>query len=112
MRAVEISRPGGPEVLKVADWPKPAPKPNEILGKDAAPGVNRPDVLQRAGNYPVPPDASPLPGLEIAGEAVELGAAGRMGQRGDSACALTTGAAYAAHRAVSDTQRRPRPRNR
>ena len=67
MRAVEISRPGGPEVLKLADLPKPAPKPNEILVKVAAAGVNRPDVLQRSGNYPVPPEASPLPGLESSG---------------------------------------------
>src|SRR5258706_16232925 len=100
MRAVEISRPGGPEVLKVADWPKPALKPNEILVKVAAAGVNRPDVLQRAGNYPVPPDASPLPGLEIAGEGVELGAAGKMWQRGDKVCALTNGGGYGGDAAV------------
>src|SRR5438034_8801138 len=58
MRAVEISRPGGPEVLKLAERPVPQPKAHEILVKVAAAGVNRPDVLQRSGNYPVPPDAS------------------------------------------------------
>src|SRR5436190_19760755 len=78
MRAVEISRPGGPEVLKVADLPRPAPKPNEILVKVAAAGVNRPDVLQRMGQYPVPPEASPLPGLEIAGEVGDVGAAAKL----------------------------------
>ena len=62
MRAVEISKPGGPDVLRLADAAKPAPKANEILVKVAAAGVNRPDILQRMGNYPVPPGASPLPG--------------------------------------------------
>jgi NADPH:quinone reductase len=57
MRAVVIAKPGGPEVLQPADQPTPQPKPNEILVKVAAAGVNRPDVLQRTGNYPVPPDA-------------------------------------------------------
>ena len=110
MRAVEISRPGGPEVLKVAELPKPAPKANEILVKIAAAGVNRPDVLQRAGNYPVPPDASPLPGLEIAGEVVELGAAVKLWQRGDKVCALANGGGYAEYCAVPETQALPVPR--
>src|SRR2546425_5571553 len=111
MRAVEISRPGGPEVLKVADLPKPAPKPNEILVKVAAAGVNRPDLLQRAGHYPVPPDASPLPGLEIAGEVAELGAAVELWQRGDKVCALANGGGYAEYCAVPDTPALPVPRN-
>src|SRR5260370_8307496 len=109
MRAVEISRRGGAEVLKVADWPKPAPKPKEILVKVAAAGVNRPDVLQRAGNYPVPPDASPLPGLEIAGEVVELGAGVKMWQRGDKVCALTNGGGYAQHCPLPQTPPLPPP---
>src|SRR5256885_1312355 len=66
MRAVEISKPGGPEVLKVTERPVPQPRPAEVLIKVAAAGVNRPDVLQRMGTYPVPPDASDLPGLEVA----------------------------------------------
>ena len=73
MRAVEIVKPGGPEVLTPAERPKPQPGENEILVKVAAAGVNRPDVLQRTGNYPVPPGASDLPGLEIAGEVVQGG---------------------------------------
>src|SRR2546422_2105471 len=111
MRAVEISRPGGPEVLKVADLPKPAPKLHEILVKVAAAGVNRPDLLQRAGHYPVPPDASPLPGLEIAGEVAELGAAVELWQRGDKVCALANGGGYAEYCAVPETQALPLPKN-
>src|SRR5436853_5394490 len=111
MRAVEISRPGGPEVLKLAERPVPQPKAHEILVKVAAAGVNRPDVLQRSGNYPVPPDASPLPGLEIAGEVVELGAAAKMWKRGDKVCALANGGGYAEYCAVPETQALPVPKN-
>ena len=111
MRAVEISRPGGPEVLKVADLPRPAPKPNEILVKVAAAGVNRPDVLQRMGQYPVPPEASPLPGLEIAGEVVEVGAAAKLWKHGDKVCALANGGGYAEYCAVPETQALPLPKN-
>src|SRR5437763_11744038 len=111
MRAVEISRPGGPEVLKPAELPKPAPKPNEILVKVAAAGVNRPDVLQRMGLYPVPPEASPLPGLEVAGEVAELGANVKQWQRGDKVCALANGGGYAEFCAVPETQALPVPGN-
>ena len=111
MRAVEISEPGGPEVLRVAEAPKPAPQPNEILVKVAAAGVNRPDVLQRMGHYPVPPGASPLPGLEIAGEVVELGAEARLWKRGDKVCALANGGGYAEYCAVPETQALPVPKN-
>jgi NADPH2:quinone reductase len=110
MRAVEISQPGGPEVLRIAEAPKPAPKPNEIVVKVAASGVNRPDVLQRMGHYPVPPGASPLPGLEIAGEVAELGAAVKLWQRGDKVCALVNGGGYAEYCAVPETQALPVPR--
>ena len=110
MRAVEISRPGGPEVLKVTDFATPAPKPNEILVKVAAAGVNRPDVLQRMGLYPVPPDASPLPGLEIAGEVAEVGANVKQWQRGDKVCALANGGGYAEFCAVPEVQALPVPR--
>ena len=108
MRAVEISRPGGPEVLKPAEFPKPAPKPNEILVQVAAAGVNRPDVLQRMGLYPVPPDASPLPGLEIAGEVVSPG---KIFKVGDKVCALANGGGYAEFCAVPETQALPVPKN-
>jgi NADPH:quinone reductase len=104
MRAVEISRPGGPEVLKPADAPRPVPKANEIVVKVAAAGVNRPDVLQRSGNYPVPPGASPLPGLEVAGEIAELGAAVKSWKRGDKVCALANGGGYAEYCAVPEGQ--------
>ena len=70
MKCIEISKPGGPEVLVVAERPTPSPKANEILVKVAAAGVNRPDVLQRMGKYAPPKDASDLPGLEIAGEEI------------------------------------------
>ena len=110
MKVVEIPRAGGPEVLKVADFPKPAVKPNEILVKVAAAGVNRPDVLQRMGLYPVPPDASPLPGLEIAGEVAEVGAGVLQWKRGDKVCALVNGGGYAEFCAVPETQALPIPR--
>jgi NADPH2:quinone reductase len=97
-------------VLKVADLPKPAPQPNEILVKVAAAGVNRPDLLQRAGHYPVPADASPLPGLEIAGEVAELGNAVKLWKRGDKVCALANGGGYAEVCAVPETQALPIPR--
>ncbi|HYX64456.1 MAG TPA: NAD(P)H-quinone oxidoreductase [Burkholderiales bacterium] len=111
MRAVEISSPGGPEVLKPRDLPKPSPQPNDILVKVAAAGVNRPDVLQRMGRYPVPPGASPLPGLEIAGEVAEVGSAAKLWQRGDKICALTNGGGYAEFCAVPEGQALPVPRN-
>jgi len=111
MRAVEISSPGGPEVLKPRDLPKPSPKPNEIVVKVAAAGVNRPDVLQRMGLYPVPPDASPLPGLEIAGEVAAKGAAVTLWKPGDKVCALANGGGYAEYCAVPETQALPVPKN-
>jgi NADPH2:quinone reductase len=110
MRAVEISQPGGPEVLRLAEVPKPDPKPNEILIKVAAAGVNRPDVLQRMGNYPVPPGASPLPGLEIAGEVAEVGSSASMWKRGDKVCGLANGGGYAEYCAVPETQALPLPK--
>ena len=108
MRAVEISSPGGPEVLKPAEFPKPAPQANEILVKVAAAGVNRPDILQRMGLYPVPPGASPLPGLEIAGEVVSPGKTFKVG---DKVCALANGGGYAEFCAVPETQALPVPKN-
>jgi NADPH2:quinone reductase len=101
MRAVEISQPGGPEVLRPTERPLPVPKAGEILVKVAAAGVNRPDVLQRTGNYPVPPDASDLPGLEIAGEVVGTG---------EKVCALAHGGGYAEYCAVPKVQALPVPK--
>jgi len=98
MKAVEITRPGAPEVLSLGDRPDPVAGPGEVLVRVAASGVNRPDVLQRAGHYPPPPGASDLPGLEIAGEIVS-GDAQAMAQAGfkvgDKVCALVAGGGYA-----------------
>jgi NADPH2:quinone reductase len=95
MRAVEISEPGSPDVLRPCTRPLPAPGPDQILIKVAYAGVNRPDALQRAGNYAPPPGASDLPGLEVAGEVVGLGANVARWQIGDVVCALTPGGGYA-----------------
>jgi NADPH2:quinone reductase len=98
MRAIEITRFGGPEVLVEATRPDPQPGPGELLVRVSASGVNRPDVLQRKGAYARPPGASDLPGLEIAGtivggDAAELAAAGF--KLGDRVCALVAGGGYA-----------------
>src|SRR3982074_390570 len=95
MRAVEVSKPGGPEALVPAERPLPVPRAHEILIKVAAAGVNRPDVLQRMGLYPVPPGASDLPGLEVAGEIVGKGPAAKLWNVGDKVCALVHGGGYA-----------------
>ena len=110
MRCVEISKPGGPEVLVAAERPAPAPKANEILVKVAAAGVNRPDVLQRLGKYPVPPDASDLPGLEIAGEVAACGPGVTMWKPGDKVCALVHGGGYAEYCVTPEVQALPIPK--
>ena len=96
-RVVEITAPGGPEVLQVRSRDVPAPKAGEVLIAVAAAGVNRPDVLQRMGRYPVPPGASDLPGLEVAGTVEALGAGVTQWKKGDRVCALTPGGGYAEH---------------
>ena len=110
MRCIEISKPGGPEVLLPAERPTPAPKANEILVKVAAAVVNRPDVLQRLGRYPVPPDASDLPGLEIAGEVVALGSSAKKFKIGDKVCALISGGGYAEYCVAPEVQALPVPK--
>ncbi len=95
MRAIEISEPGGPEVLLPVTRPVPAPSTEDILIKVVAAGVNRPDALQRAGAYAPPPDASDLPGLECAGEVVAVGAGVSRWGVGDKVCALLPGGGYA-----------------
>ncbi|HEV2431849.1 MAG TPA: NAD(P)H-quinone oxidoreductase [Burkholderiales bacterium] len=110
MRAVEITKPGGPEVLKLADRPIPAPRENEILIEVQAAGVNRPDVLQRTGNYPVPPDASDLPGLEVAGEVSKAGSSARNFKPGDRVCALVHGGGYAEYCVAPEVQALPIPK--
>ncbi|MDI3383706.1 NAD(P)H-quinone oxidoreductase [Xenophilus aerolatus] len=98
MKAIEITSYGAPEVLRLAERPDPVAGVGEALIRVGASGVNRPDVLQRTGNYPVPPGASDLPGLEVAGEIVAgdaqaLAAAGLS--IGDRVCALVAGGGYA-----------------
>jgi putative PIG3 family NAD(P)H quinone oxidoreductase len=110
MRAVEIANPGGPDVLVPAERPLPVPGPGEILVKVAAAGVNRPDILQRKGLYPVPPDASDLPGLEIAGEVVACGEGAEKWKIGDRLCALTHGGGYAEYCVVPEVQALPAPK--
>jgi NADPH:quinone reductase len=106
MIAIEISRPGGPEVLTPVERPDPVARAGEVLIRVEAAGVNRPDVMQRRGRYPPPPGASDIPGLEVAGTIVELGkdpdgprrteAEGVGGWRvGDRVCALVAGGGYA-----------------
>ncbi len=98
MKAIEITQYGAPEVLRPGERPAPAAGPGEVLIRVAASGVNRPDVLQRTGNYPVPPGASDIPGLEVAGEIVagDAAAMAAAGLRvGDRVCALVAGGGYA-----------------
>jgi putative PIG3 family NAD(P)H quinone oxidoreductase len=95
MTGIEITAFGGPEMLKLAQVAVPTAGPGEVLVKVAAAGVNRPDCLQRAGLYPLPPDASPLPGLEIAGEVVAAGEGVARWAIGDRVVALTHGGGYA-----------------
>ncbi|TAK82986.1 MAG: NAD(P)H-quinone oxidoreductase [Betaproteobacteria bacterium] len=110
MKAVQIRQPGGPDVLEPTERPVPAPKANEILIKVAAAGVNRPDVLQRSGNYPVPPDASDLPGLEVAGEVVQSGSSAKNFRLGDKVCALVHGGGYAEYCVAPEVQALPVPK--
>lgn len=95
MRAVEISAPGGPEVLRPTTRPVPQPGPGQILIRVAYAGVNRPDAAQRAGTYDPPPGASDLPGLEAAGEVVATGPGAARWQVGDMVTALLPGGGYA-----------------
>lgn len=95
MRAIEITEAGAPDVLKPAERPIPPPSADQVLIKVAAAGVNRPDVMQRKGLYPPPPGASDIPGLEIAGTIVSLGADVSRLEIGDSVCALVQGGGYA-----------------
>lgn len=95
MTAISITTPGGPEVLVPGPRPVPTPAPGEVLVQVEAAGVNRPDVMQRKGYYPPPPGASDIPGLEIAGTIVALGANVTSHAVGDRVCALVTGGGYA-----------------
>ncbi|MGR3465700.1 NAD(P)H-quinone oxidoreductase [Limimaricola sp.] len=95
MRAVEIARPGGPEVLRETTRPRPKPGHGDVVIGVAFAGLNRPDALQRAGAYAPPADASDLPGLEVSGHVAALGAGVTGWSVGDAVCALTPGGGYA-----------------
>ena len=109
MKAITIPRPGGPEVLTLAECPVPTLGPGEVLIRVQAAGVNRPDCLQRAGSYAVPPDASPLPGLEVAGEVVARDAQAGRWALGASVVALTHGGGYAEYCRAHETHCLPWP---
>jgi NADPH:quinone reductase len=109
MQAVQITQAGGPEVLKLVTLPVPEPRERELLLRVAAAGVNRPDVLQRLGKYPLPPDADPLPGLEVAGEVVATGEGASRFGAGDRVMALTHGGGYAEYCRVHESHCLPVP---
>ncbi|CAM3879279.1 NAD(P)H-quinone oxidoreductase [Bordetella tumulicola] len=110
MRAIEISQPGGPEVLVPTERPVPEPGVGEVLIKVAAAGINRPDVFQRKGNYAPPPGASDLPGLEVAGEIVGGDVAAGGFAIGDKVCALIAGGGYAEYCVAPAVQCLPIPK--
>lgn len=110
MKAIAITAPGGPEVLRPIERPVPVPGPGEVLIKVAAAGINRPDVLQRSGHYPPPAGASELPGLEVAGEIVAGDAEAGGFAVGDQVCALVTGGGYAEYCVAPAVQCLPIPK--
>ena len=110
MRAVEITQPGKPEVLKVGTRPVPQARAGEVLIRVAAAGVNRPDVMQRTGHYPVPPGASDIPGLELAGSIVALGEGVKEWRIGDAVTALVQGGGYAEYCTAPAPQCLPVPK--
>ena len=107
---IGLRAPGGPENLTVVKGDVPTVRPGEILVRVEAAGINRPDVLQRKGEYPPPPDASPVLGLEVAGKIVALGAGVTGHAVGDRVCALANGGGYAQYCAVPATQALPFPK--
>lgn len=109
MTLIEITTPGGPEVLQPRQVDLPVAGPGELLIRVHAAGVNRPDALQRAGKYPMKPGMSPYPGLEVAGEVVGLGDGVSAFNLGDRVCALTNGGGYAQYCAVPAGQALPIP---
>jgi len=109
MTAIEISEPGGPDVLKPVTRPLPLPGAGEVLIQVSAAGVNRPDVMQRQGNYPPPAGASDIPGLEVAGRVVAVGLGVNYTKIGDAVCALVTGGGYATYCVAPEPQCLPVP---
>ncbi|MGB8337574.1 MAG: NAD(P)H-quinone oxidoreductase [Burkholderiales bacterium] len=110
MRAVEITQPGAPEVLIECSRPVPQAAAGEVLIKVAAAGINRPDVLQRQGNYKPPPGTTDIPGLEVAGEIIALGSGVGEWKIGDKVCALVAGGGYAEYCVAPAVQCLPIPK--
>lgn len=109
MTRIEITEPGGPEVLQSRRVPLPIASEGEILIRVHAAGINRPDALQRAGQYPMKPGMNPIPGLEVAGEVVAIGSGVSRFAVGDRVCALTNGGGYAEYCTVPAGQALPIP---
>ena len=110
MMAIAIKSPGGPEVLVPEERPVPSPGPGEILVRVRAAGVNRPDVMQRKGQYPPPPGAPDIPGLEIAGEVAAAGNQVKRWKAGDKVCALVSGGGYAEYCVTDEATALPVPK--
>jgi NADPH2:quinone reductase len=110
MRYIGLAAPGGPEMLTLATGPVPRPAAGEVLIHVAAAGINRPDILQRTGNYPPPPGASPILGLEISGTITALGTGVAEWREGDQVCALVAGGGYAEYCVAPAPQCLPVPR--
>jgi NADPH:quinone reductase len=110
MNLIEATGAGGPEVLKLTQGPVPQPGAQDVLIRVAAAGVNRPDILQRKGRYPIPPDASPIIGLEVGGEIAAVGTDVKGWKVGDKVCALTNGGGYAEYCRVPMGQVLPWPK--
>jgi NADPH2:quinone reductase len=115
MKAIEIKNPGGPEALTLGERPQPTPGPGQVLIHVRAAGVNRPDVLQRMGHYPVPPGASDIPGLEVAGTIAAVGDGHALSELhltvGDPVCALVQGGGYAEYCVAPAGSCLPMPHN-
>ena len=109
MTCIEISEPGGPEVLKPVTRPTPTPGPGELLIKVAAAGINGPDIYQRKGLYPAPPGVTDIPGLEVSGTIVALGDGASGWRVGDACCALLAGGGYAQYCTAAGPQCLPIP---
>src|SRR6266403_522427 len=110
MHYIAMEAPGGPEVLTLTTGPVPRAVAGEVLIRVAAAGVNRPDILQRTGNYPPPPGASPILGLEVSGTIAALGSGVTEWREGDPVCALVAGGGYAEYCVAPAPQCLPIPR--
>jgi putative PIG3 family NAD(P)H quinone oxidoreductase len=110
MTAIGIKTPGGPEALVAEERPVPVPGPTEVLVRVRAAGVNRPDVMQRKGQYPPPPGAPDIPGLEVAGDVVAVGGNVTRWKTGDKICALVSGGGYAEYCVTDEATALPVPK--